>query len=117
MRYQDMQALDDRPALRTTGLIIGLAIAVMLAAVALSISPSHATRPLAAGCESLDATASERLSRLLGETSAAAESRARDAVFRLQRARKNCRLGLVTLAQRDYDAIGDGRAGRYNRYR
>ena len=117
MQSHNLHAIQGRVSLRSTSVLLGLAAAVMLAAIAVSTSTSHATRPIAAACETPDATASDAIRRLLGETSAFAEGRARDAMFRLQRARKNCRLGLVTLAQRDYDAISDSRAGRYNRYR
>ncbi len=113
----DIQAVADRTGLRSTGLLLALAAAVLLAVTAVSTSTSHATRPIGAACEAPDTVASDTIRRLLSETSATAESRVREAMFRLQRARKNCRLGLVTLATRDYDAIGDARAGRYNRYR
>jgi hypothetical protein len=115
MRYRDVPAVPDRPAFRATGLMLGLVVTTLLAALAFSANAGHATRPLAADCVGPDAAASNAIHRLLGETSAAAESRARDAMFRLQRARKNCRIGLVTLAQRDYAAITERRAGRYNR--
>jgi hypothetical protein len=35
-----------------------------------------------------------------------------DAVFRLKRARNNCRNGFVNLARQDYYALIDGRYGR-----
>jgi hypothetical protein len=97
------------------GLIaLGLAAAALLAVI-LTTDTGHATRPLAAPCDSLDAAASGALTRLVADPSAAAESRARDALFRLQRARKNCRLGLAALARQDYAAITRQQPGRYNR--
>jgi hypothetical protein len=96
-------------------IMIGLAAAVLLAVVVMT-GTGHATRPLAAPCDGLDAAASDALTRLVADPSAAAESRARDALFRLQRARKNCRLGLTSLARQDYAAITRPHPGRYNRH-
>jgi hypothetical protein len=95
-------------------IMLGLAAAVLLAVVVMT-NTGHATRPLAAPCDGLDAAASNALTRLVADPSAAAESRARDALFRLQRARKNCRLGLTALARQDYAAITRQQPGRYNR--
>jgi hypothetical protein len=74
---------------------------------------SRATpRPLAPECEIRDAAASAALAPLIADRDRAIEAQLGDALFRLRRARRNCRHEWVGLARFDYDALLDGRYGR-----
>jgi hypothetical protein len=61
-------------------------------------------------CPAWDQSASQAVARLVGDPGA--EAVLADAVFRLKRARNNCRNGFVSLARQDYNALLDGRYGR-----
>jgi hypothetical protein len=61
-------------------------------------------------CQTWDQSASHAVARLVGDPGA--EAVLADAVFRLKRARNNCRNGFVNLARQDYYALIDGRYGR-----
>jgi hypothetical protein len=63
-------------------------------------------------CEVWDRLASTAISDLVADRSPMVEQQLGDAVFRLRRARKYCRLDLVGLARLDYEALTDGRYGR-----
>jgi len=67
--------------------------------------------PINAACEPWDSVASDAVARLVADSSDAAARQLGDAVFRLRRARKNCRLGWVSLACQDYRAVLTGAAG------
>jgi hypothetical protein len=57
-----------------------------------------------------DQSASQAVAQLVGDPGA--EAVLADAVFRLKRARNNCRNGFASLARQDYNALVDGRYGR-----
>jgi len=61
--------------------------------------------PLHPICAQWDGKAADAVARLLHETSDAALRQAGDALFRLRRARRNCRAGWLALSCRDYHAI------------
>ena len=61
-------------------------------------------------CPAWDQSASQAVARLVGDPGA--EAVLADAVFRLKRARNNCRNGFASLARQDYNALIDGRYGR-----
>jgi hypothetical protein len=58
-----------------------------------------------ADCAARDQAASLRIATLVSDDSAAAELRLDEALAQLRRARKYCRSGLVTVAERDYLAL------------
>ena len=62
-------------------------------------------------CAAWDVAASTVLAGLIADPSENAEAQLGDAVFRLRRARRNCRHDWVGLARLDYDALIDGRYG------
>jgi len=67
---------------------------------------SRATEaPLHPICAHWDGKAADALARLLHETSDGSLRQAGDALFRLRRARRNCRAGWLALSCRDYHAI------------
>jgi hypothetical protein len=82
---------------------------------AVFIIPAEPVRALDARCEPWDDAASAAIARLIVLRNETAEAFLGDAVFRLRRARRNCRAGWVDLSRRDYDALSEGRIG--NRYR
>lgn len=63
-------------------------------------------------CENLDRSASNVVASLILDRNEVTERRLGDALFRLRRARKNCRIGWIELAQLDYQALIDGHYGR-----
>ena len=84
------------------------AFAVLMAATiaGLTLWPRPGASPEPNGrCEPWDLEAQAVLARLLRDQSAIAEAYLGDAVFRLKRARKYCRFGLVGLARLDYDVL------------
>lgn len=63
-----------------------------------------------ARCEPWDSEAAATLSSLIGNRNEIVEAQLGDALFRLRRARKYCRLGMPSLARLDYDSLS--RTGR-----
>jgi hypothetical protein len=61
------------------------------------------------GCDAMDQSASRVVADLIQDRSDTGAAYARDALFRLSRARKNCRHGFVASAQSDYVALLNGR--------
>ena len=59
-------------------------------------------KPLDAVCASWDGEASVGVALLVPRTTALDESRLEEALFRLRRARKNCRAGWLDVARQDY---------------
>jgi hypothetical protein len=104
-----------RPS-RTATLSIGAAFIAIIATAAIAeLGARKAEGAINPVCEPWDAAASLAIARLVADTSDAAARQLGDQVFRLRRARKNCRIGWVTLACQDYrvligDAAGIGRA-------
>ena len=99
-------------------LILATVVAVSAVVSLVNLAPSDsADASLHPDCEDLDKSAGEMFVRMLANRTPAAEARLHDAVFRLRRARKNCRYGWVGLAQRDYRALIDGSSVAYNRNR
>src|SRR5262245_23649443 len=90
-------------------LIIVAAIAV--GCFGLSAGARDAGKAFDQRCEFLDDAAAQAVADLVAERSEAAEARLSDAVFRLRRARKNCRIGLLSLARSDYEALLRGSSG------
>ena len=91
---------------------IGFLVIAVAAAVALfERGAGRAGAPIDVACEPWDSVASDAVARLVADSSDAAARQLGDAVFRLRRARKNCRLGWVGLACQDYRAVMAGTAG------
>ena len=67
--------------------------------------------PFDSRCESWEMEAGSALANLIGERSEIADAHLGDALFRLRRARKNCRYGFVSLARLDYDVLLGNRYG------
>jgi hypothetical protein len=67
----------------------------------------HIEKPLDAVCASWDHDSSARVAELVVDPSALGESRLDDALYRLRRARKNCRAGWHDVARQDYSALRD----------
>src|SRR5262245_60116220 len=81
----------------------GLIVIVVIGAVALfERGAGRADAPINTACEPWDSVASDAVARLVADSSDTAARQLGDAVFRLRRARKNCRLGWVSLACQDY---------------
>jgi hypothetical protein len=64
-------------------------------------------KPLDAVCASWDGEASVGVALLVPRSTALDESRLEDALFRLRRARKNCRAGWLDVARQDYLSLRD----------
>jgi hypothetical protein len=79
------------------------------------VTPAEPARPFDARCEPWDDAASVAIARLVATRDETAEAFFGDAVFRLRRARRNCRSGWIGLARLDYDALSA--AGMADRYR
>ncbi len=69
-------------------------------------------RPNDIQCDRLDARASAAVAAMVAHRNTFAEAHLGDAVFRLRRARNNCRFGMAALARGDYEALIDGRLER-----
>jgi hypothetical protein len=77
-------------------------------------APAEHVHPLDARCEPWDDAATAAIAGLIATRDETAEAFFGDAVFRLRRARRNCRSGWIGLARLDYDALSAaGMAGRY----
>jgi len=68
-------------------------------------------RAFDARCEPWDDAASAAVARLVAIRDETAEAFFGDAVFRLRRARRNCRAGWIGLARLDYEALAADRIG------
>jgi hypothetical protein len=64
-------------------------------------------RPLDSVCASWDREASIGIALLVPRSTALAETQLDDALYRLRRARNNCRAGRLALAREDYAALRD----------
>jgi hypothetical protein len=62
-------------------------------------------KPLDSICASWDREASVGIALLVPDATALAESHLDDALFRLRRARKNCRAGWFDIARQDYEHL------------
>ena len=102
-----MMSVDALP-LRVLALIALAAAALLYLPFAI---PTESVRPLDARCEPWDDTASVAIARLVATRDETAEAFLGDAVFRLRRARRNCRSGWIGLARLDYDALSADRIG------
>src|SRR5262245_7670407 len=104
---------------RVDALLLRVIALIALAAAALLYLPfaipTEPVRPLDARCEPWDDAASVAFARLVATRDETAEAFLGDAVFRLRRARRNCRSGWVGLARLDYDALSDARIGNGDR--
>lgn len=93
-------------------LLIALALGACLTTLIL-LSGRHSIGTGAdPSCEALDAPASEAVARLVHAHASVSQTRLGDAVFRLRRARKNCRHGFAGLARNDYNALLNGQFDR-----
>jgi len=103
-----------RRAARTLGRTwpVLIVAAVGLGHVAASARSDAARGSLSAQCEAWDTAATVALAALIADRSEIVEAQLGDALFRLRRARKNCRHDWTGLARLDYDALTDGRYGR-----
>jgi hypothetical protein len=90
-----------------------IAAAVAAAVALVHLVPAHGAkirnRSIDVRCESWDRAASAIVGGLIAERDALAEIQLRVALFRLLRARRNCREGWVETAWADYDAVMSGR--------
>lgn len=96
----------DRPLL--AGLVL---ISVLVAWRSIPDTPP-APASFDARCDAMDREAVRALAERIAERNEIVERSLGDALFRLQRARRNCRFGWVELARLDYIALLDGRHGR-----
>jgi hypothetical protein len=86
--------------------LLVVAMIVAAAIATLAIWPRNSTTAtFDPRCEAWDDAASAALAFLIQERDAVTEAFLGDALFRLRRARKNCRYGFVPLARFDYDAL------------
>jgi hypothetical protein len=89
---------------------IALPLATVGAALAIASAESRPSLgSFDARCDAWDRAAAAAVAALIAERDAVADRQLGDAVFRLQRARKNCRHDFVSLAWPDYRALTDGR--------
>ncbi len=94
-------------------LLLLIVLAACLTLVAAWSAAGGAKPTFDARCETWDVAASVAVADLVADHSPVVEQRLGDAVFRLRRARKYCRYGLVDLARLDYAALLDGRYAGY----
>ena len=92
-------------------LLLLIVLATCLTLVAAWSVAGGAKPTFDARCATWDVAASVAVADLVADHSV--EQRLGDAVFRLRRARKYCRYGLVDLARLDYAALLDGRYAGY----
>jgi hypothetical protein len=91
---------------RTAFVTLALAfIAIIAATSVVEIGTRNGGGAINPICEPWDSAASSAVARLVADTSDAAARQLADSVFRLRRARKNCRIGWVNLACQDYRAL------------
>jgi hypothetical protein len=60
-------------------------------------------------CDTWDEIANAALASAIAERNRIPDSQLGDAVFRLRRARRNCKAGWLALARGDYEALLEGR--------
>jgi hypothetical protein len=84
--------------------LIGVSVVAVVLLVALAFRTTR-TPIFASQCETWDIEATAALASLITDRNELSEARVSDGVFRLKRARKFCRQGLIALAQHDYDAL------------
>jgi hypothetical protein len=97
---------------RTAYASIGAAFLVIItAATVVELTGRVSEGPFNPTCEPWDTAASSAVARLVADTSDAAARQLGDSVFRLRRARKNCRVGWINLACQDYRALIRDTAG------
>jgi hypothetical protein len=90
--------------------LVALAVVVVgVAEIAMSAWPRAPSVRFDERCEGWDRAAAAAVAALIAERDATADRLLGDAVFRLRRARKNCRHDLAVLARFDYRALTDGR--------
>jgi hypothetical protein len=87
-------------------------IVMAAASLAYFASPSGRDTPFDPRCEGLDLTAGSAIATLVTRRDEVAERQLGDALFRLHRARRNCRLGWVDLARLDYESLREQRHDR-----
>jgi hypothetical protein len=92
-----------RPAL--TGAFAAIAFALLMLMGGVSADKTRLDSP----CEAWDEAASTALAAAIAGRSPVVEYQLGDAVFRLRRARRNCKAGWHELARLDYEALVDGR--------
>src|SRR5262245_31455183 len=109
----DAPAVRRRPSWSTAAYVsAGLIVIAVIGTFALfERAASRTDTSINTACEPWDSVASEAVARLVTDSSDTAARQLGDAVFRLRRARKNCRLGWVGLACQDYRAVLAGTAG------
>jgi hypothetical protein len=89
---------------------MGLPLAAIGAAVVIASAEPHSSLgSFDERCDAWDRAAAAAVAALVAERDAVADRQLGDAVFRLRRARKNCRHDFVSLAWPDYRALTDGR--------
>lgn len=93
----------DRPLLFA---VVAAALVVLLMTVEKLPSEEVALDPR---CEAWDEMASVAFAAAIAERSRLLEYQLGDAVFRLRRARRNCKVGWHELARLDYEALLEGR--------
>jgi hypothetical protein len=98
---------------RAMRLMLIAVAAIGIAYVASSARSDEPRGPLDPLCEAWDAAASAVLNELIADRSDTAAAQLGDALFRLRRARKNCRHRWLNLARLDYVSLTDGRYGRH----
>jgi hypothetical protein len=88
-----------------------LALALVVVAVGHVVASAWPRMPKSFDprCDEWDRAAAAAVAALIAERDAVADRQLGDAVFRLRRARKNCRHDFVSLAWPDYRALTDGR--------
>jgi hypothetical protein len=92
----------DRP------LLLAALAALFLAVLMLGEIPRE-TAMLDPRCDTWDETANAALGAAIAARNRIPDSQLGDAVFRLRRARRNCKAGWLALAQSDYEALLEGR--------
>jgi hypothetical protein len=83
---------------------------VVAVVTVVEIGPRSREQAINPVCETWDSAASSAVARLVADTSDTAARQLGDSLFRLRRARKNCRIGWVNLACQDYRALIGGSA-------
>jgi hypothetical protein len=85
--------------------LLGLAVGGFAAVGMWSVAREGIEQPLEAACVSWDRDASSGVARLVPDPTPLAQARLDDALYRLRRARGNCRAGRFELARQDYASL------------